>query len=73
MAATRDDLQVLLNRITVQMPRLLREHPDQGDFLIAFAGLADEVTDRAGAEDCEWASDQLSAILRRHGITVTDA
>lgn len=73
MAASRDELQVVLNRITVQMPRLLREHPDVGEFAVAFAGLADEVTERAGPDDCDWVSEQLSAILKRHAITFPGA
>jgi hypothetical protein len=41
----RDQLQIRINRLTVQMPRLQREYPHPADFWPAFAGNADPIID----------------------------
>ena len=68
MIKDRDQLQIELNRLLLQVPRLLRESPDPADFWPAFAGLADPILEAAGADDCVWASDQVSAILKRYNL-----
>lgn len=68
MTTDREQLQIQMNRLTVQMPRLQRECPDPADFWPAFAGIADSVVDAAGPEDFDWVVTQIDAILNRNGL-----
>lgn len=67
MTLTRPELQTRLNALEAQLPALVREHPDPADFWPAYAGVADEIVDAAGADDCEWVDDRLEEMLRHHG------
>lgn len=60
---TRAELQVLLNRLVVQLPRLRRENPDSVDFLCEFSGLADVIVDGADPDDFDWAVTSVEAML----------
>ncbi|WP_243040105.1 hypothetical protein [Dyella sedimenti] len=66
----RDLEQVQLNRLMVQLPRLLQEFPDPADLLSAFAGLADLIFDAAGPDDHDWITCQINAMLEARGILV---
>ena len=68
MIKDRDQLQIELNRLLLQVPRLLRDSPDPADFWPAFAGLADPILEAAGPDDCDWAGEGISAILRRYNL-----
>lgn len=43
MAKTRDELQGRLDRLAADMPDLINDYPDPGDFNSAFAGRADDM------------------------------
>lgn len=59
MAKTRDELQGRLDRLAADMPDLINDYPDPGDFNSAFAGRADDITDEAGVADYEWVNAQI--------------
>lgn len=68
MAATREELQRRITKLEADMPALMAEYPDPGDFNSAFAGLADEVTDNAGPADDQWAFEQIDRILEKYDL-----
>lgn len=68
MAMTRDELQGRLDRLAADMPGLVKEYPDPGDFNSAFAGRADDITDEAGAADHEWVNAEIDKLLQGHGL-----
>ncbi|WP_266180836.1 hypothetical protein [Dyella humicola] len=68
MAMTRDDLQVKLNCLYLQVRRLLRENPDPADFWPEFAGRADEILDQAGPSEYDWVAGQIDAMLEDNGL-----
>ena len=72
MARDREQLQVDLNRLLLAVPRYLRAMPDPADYWPAIAGQADDILDAAGAEDHDWANDQIWAILKRYNLTPGD-
>lgn len=68
MSIDRDQLQIQINRLVLQMPRLKRENPDPADFWPAFAGLADDVLDQASPDDHDWAAATIEAMLEDNGL-----
>jgi len=67
MAKTRDELQRLIDALSMDLPKIIEDNPEPGDFSSAFAGRADEITDNASAEDDAWAFAQLDAMLDANG------
>lgn len=67
MTLTRPELQIRLNALEARLPALVREYPEHADFWPAFAGMADDIVEAAGADDCDWVDDRLEEMLRRHG------
>jgi hypothetical protein len=67
MAATREELQTLLSGLEADMPWLMKAYPHRGDFIDAFAGQADLITDTASATDDEWVAREISRILTELG------
>ncbi|KRE90873.1 hypothetical protein ASG87_01670 [Frateuria sp. Soil773] len=67
MAKTREELQALLDTLREQVPALVREHTDEGDFWSNFAGASDFILDDAGPDDFEWALEQINAMLAANG------
>lgn len=72
MSKDRDQLQIVLNRLLLEVPKLHRANPEPADFWPAFAGLADDILDSAGPEDHDWANGQIWAILRQYNLTPGD-
>ncbi|OJW42485.1 MAG: hypothetical protein BGO50_01760 [Rhodanobacter sp. 67-28] len=72
MAETRDELQALLKTLGDQMPVLVREHPDDGDFWANFAGASDFILDAAGPDDFDWVLEQINALLIANGKPTED-
>ena len=73
MTATRDELLVAINRLFVAVPGLLRSAESPDAFWPAFAGLADEILERAGEADFDWASAQFTDMLRHYKISPPEA
>ena len=67
MAVSREELQRRLTKLEVDLPALIADHPDAGDFNQAFALRADEITDAADIDDA-WAFEQIDGILERAGL-----
>ena len=72
MLLTREEIQQKLNRLERSLPQLIKEHPDRPDFLCAFAGEADEITENVSAFDDKWAGEQLDRMLRANGFSPED-
>jgi len=67
---TLQALHSSLQALGHQIPRLLQEHPDEGEFCSAFAELADpimEFADRAGEDASEYAIQAIDELLIRAG------
>ena len=45
------ELQVELDDLKIALPQLRTDYPDDGDFLVAFAGVADQIRWRARHDD----------------------
>jgi len=68
MAGTREELQEMLTGLEADMPWLQKAYPDPGDFIDAFAGQADLITDSVVcAEDDAWVSAEINRILIKFG------
>jgi hypothetical protein len=65
---TRLELDAALDDLERRLPDLIAEHPDSADFWPEFAGIADEITDSAGAVDFDQVHARIDAILRAHGL-----
>ena len=68
--ATTEELEAKLASLDLQMDQLIVDHPDDGDFICAFAGLADGIADAATSDQYDWVHRQLDAILEKHGKAV---
>jgi hypothetical protein len=68
--ATKQELEARLAALDHQMDSLIAEHPDDGDFWCAFAGIADDIGDAATADQYDWAQEKIDAILMKHGKAV---
>ncbi|MBB1061870.1 hypothetical protein [Marilutibacter spongiae] len=44
---TEDELQARCDALEAQLPALIAEYPEEGDFWSAFAGIADEIVEDA--------------------------
>lgn len=66
---TRTDLRQRLDLLDAQVPQLLRDYPDRGEFFQAYAGLADGIEDAAlTVADAQFVSRRLDEILCWHRI-----
>ena len=66
MALDRTDLEQRLAALRRQLPELVKQFPDADEFYVAFAGLADAISDAAGPEDFDWAQQQIDDLLAVH-------
>ncbi len=66
MAHTWEELTQQLDALEAALPRLIDEHPEPGDFWMAFAGEADAIEDAAG-EHAEAVGQRIAAMLAQHG------
>jgi hypothetical protein len=64
---TRPELDSALDALAQQLPAMIAAHPDDADFWPAFAGVADEIADNAGALDCDHVHTRLDAMLGCRG------
>lgn len=62
-AKTRADLDKMLDDLQAQVPAMLEQCPDDGDFWAEFAGHAEAVEDAARQEDCEYVTERMHAIV----------
>ncbi len=68
MAVSRHELKRRLTTLEHEIPALIADHPDAGDFNQAFATRADEIADAAGVDDDAWVFEQIDGILERAGL-----
>ncbi len=68
MPATREELQRRLDKLAADMPALIAQYPDPGDFNSAFSGLADDINDAASPADDQWVYGQIDQLLERFGL-----
>lgn len=66
-ALSRSELQKRLDQLNAHIPQLMIDYPGEGEFISAFSGQADDITDNAGAADADWAYAALDAMLTAHG------
>jgi len=62
-AKTRADLDKMLDDLQAQVPEMLEQCPDDGDFWAEFAGHADVIDDAARHEDCEHVTKRIDVIV----------
>lgn len=67
MRKTREKLQGQLDTLSAHLPALVREHADDGDFWMSFAGASDFIVDDAGPDDYAWVMEQIDAMLMANG------
>lgn len=73
MPKSHDELQVALDRLLLQVPRLMRQSRDRDDFWPMFAAITNPILDSAGPEDFDWVSSQITAILQDNRLTPPEA
>ena len=64
--ATLEALTAQLDELEASLPQLIADYPDDGEFWMAFAGVADVIEDQAG-EHGQAVGKRLAAILAQHG------
>lgn len=60
------DLERRLDNLEAQLPTMVEDNPDPGDFWMAFASQADPIEDEAG-EHTEAVMERIQEMLARHG------
>ncbi|MEO7430639.1 MAG: hypothetical protein ABIR62_01055 [Dokdonella sp.] len=68
--APRHNPQIVtgLDRLEKQLPQIIREHPHDGAFWIAFSRQADDIEHAAGPNDWRYVHERIDAMLRAVGI-----
>jgi hypothetical protein len=67
MPKTREELESMLMTLDKAMPQLVRQYPEDADFMPLFADRADVIARLAGAGDYEWVMDRIDTILDKNG------
>lgn len=67
---TREQLEQALNELEAAIPQMKVDHPEEGDLVMAFAGMANAAGRNVCEADAVWFIERLSAIQHRHGIGV---
>ncbi len=67
---TLEALTSQLDDLEARLPQIIADHPDHGEFWMAFAGEADVIEDQAG-EHCQAVGKRLEAMLAQHGRYVS--
>jgi hypothetical protein len=67
MTKTREELVGLLATLKEQVPQLVQDHPDDGDFWANFACASDFILDEAGPEDFEYVLRHVDLVLEENG------
>jgi hypothetical protein len=66
----RNEIDARLQKLREDVPSMLADAVDEGDFWPAFAGEADVIEDGAvSAEDCRYVRNQLNRILQQAGVS----
>lgn len=60
---TRAQLDQMLDALDAQLPEMLEQNPDDGDFWAEFAGHADVIDDAARHEDCDYVTKRLDVMI----------
>lgn len=68
MPKTRAELQQVLNDLESSIPQWKQDYPEEGDFIQAFAGVADEAFENVSAEDYDWLRERMDALQAHYGI-----
>lgn len=66
----RNEIDARLQKLRQDVPSMLADAEDEGDFWPAFAGEVDVIEDGAtSAEDCRYVRNQINRILQQAGVT----
>ena len=68
---TTTDLADRLDALEARLPQIIEDHPDPGDFWMAFAGEADAIEDSAGRH-ARYVANRVRAMLSVHGRYIVD-
>ncbi len=60
---TRAELDAMLDALDAEIPAMLKQCPDDGDFWAEFAGHADAIEDAARGEDCAYVTQRLDVMI----------
>lgn len=60
---TRRELDAALDALALQLPDMIAANPDDADFWSEFACVADDIADNAGANDCDYVHERITAML----------
>lgn len=58
----------MLDVLQASLPKMIADHPNDGDFWSEFAGCADAIEDAASATDCDHVRTRIDAMLSAHGL-----
>ena len=73
ISKTRPELDEMLATLQADLPRIIEEHTEAGDFDFgAFAGEADAIVASAGDEDRAYVKDRLQCMLGAAGLVPSD-
>jgi hypothetical protein len=65
--ADLEDLNRRLDRLAAQLPQLIADYPDEGDFWMAFAGLAEAIEYKADEHTYPHVMQRINRMLAENG------
>lgn len=68
--ATLEALIAQLEDLEARLPQFIEDHPDHGDFWMAFVGEADLIEDAAG-DHCQTVGRRIQEMLAKHSRYVS--
>ena len=71
MSRNLKELNGFLDSLETHLPRLIADHPDDGDFWAAFAGEADIIENAAGDHGAH-VRGRIDRMLASHGLIPSD-
>ncbi|RUL64210.1 hypothetical protein EKH79_09160 [Dyella dinghuensis] len=67
MYATTDQIEHMLSKLAISVPRLLTEN-DGMDFWIEYLQRADQIKEQAGLDNYDWVASRIDEIPMKYGV-----
>ncbi|MEO7433447.1 MAG: hypothetical protein ABIR62_15840 [Dokdonella sp.] len=65
---TRTEIERELDAIERDLPKIIADHPDEGDRWFAFAARSDVVMERLADDEHDYAGGRIDCMLRKAGL-----
>ena len=68
MTSPSPTVAAALDKLEADLPKMMKDHEDEGDFWSAFAAEADLITDNVSADDSAYAHGRIDCMLKNSGL-----